>query len=531
MPATTTTTRKPSSLEQSRTYLEQGKLPPQSLDMEVGVLGALLLDNEALLTTIDFLKPEHFYEAKHKLIYEAIAQLTKEQSKSRAGSAVDPLTVTNKLKENGVLDEIGGGAYIAQLTNRIASSANVEHYAHVIAENFIKRELIRISSDVTRKAYSETTDALETLDEAERLILEIGEHSFHKDVENIKVVLQKTFTELEEFKRSDGDKLEGAVYSGFTEVDKLTNGFQKSTLIILGARPAMGKTAFAMSIARNIAIDFKKPVVFFSLEMSSRELAMRLISSESEINSRDFKSRKLTDEEWQRLITKTAALNEAPIFIDDSPHISMFELRAKCRRLKEKHDIKMIFIDYLQLMEGDDKGGKGNREQEISRISRQLKSLARELEVPVLVLSQLNRNVEARGGKNENTKVPQLSDLRESGAIEQDADIVMFIHRPEYYGHITDEIGNDLSGKAEIYIAKHRSGQTGKATTRFIGNLTKFQNLDEFDYNDIPNGLSPNENFDKDGQSYMTVPSKMNDENYQDSGHYDNGNSNGSVPF
>ncbi|MCL2682963.1 MAG: replicative DNA helicase [Bacteroidales bacterium] len=487
---------------QPQTFIEQGKLPPQALDMEAAVLGALMLEQDAQNEAIDIVKPEYFYKSENRTIFEAVTILFNE------GQPIDILTVTNKLRELGKLDEVGGAYYISQLTNRVASTANTEYYARIVSQNYIKRELIRISADITKNAYDETVDVLDMLDEAEKDLLTIGEKSFQSGYSDMSTLVRKAIDEVKSARSHEDGISANAVPSGFTSLDRITNGFQKSTLVILAARPAMGKTAFALSIARNIAVQQKKAIAFFSLEMSDIELVTRLISSEAGLNAQKLKTGNLKDYEWTQLTTKIDGLAKAPIFIDDSAALNMFELRAKCRRLKQKYDIQMVFVDYLQLMQGS-ADTRGNREQEISKISRQLKALAKELKIPVLAMSQLSRAVETRG----NSKRPQLSDLRESGAIEQDADIVMFIHRPEYYGVTEDESGNSMLGMADILLEKHRSGPTGIARLKFIKEFAKFDNPD---YSDTHVGtfsqsdtIAPNSEFE--GRSFVTLQSSLND--------------------
>ncbi len=479
---------------------EQGKLPPQATDLEEAVLGALMLEQDALNSVIDILKPEFFYRQSHQLIYTSICRLF------AASSPVDILTVTNDLKSKGELEIVGGAYFITQLTNRVASSANIEYHSRIIAQKYIQRELIRISSEIQREAYEDTTDVLELLDKTESSLLSIGEKNFRSDYSDMQTLIREAIGEIEAAKEYETG-LSG-VPSGFTELDRVTSGWQKSNLIILAARPSMGKTAFALSMARNMAVDFKKPVAFFSLEMSAVELVMRLISSETQLTSDKLKKGSLADYEWEQLNAKISTLIDAPLYIDDTPALTIFELRAKCRRLKQKHDIQMVFIDYLQLMQGSAEA-RGNREQEISTISRQLKSLAKELRIPVLALSQLSRAVETRGG----TKKPILSDLRESGAIEQDADIVMFIYRPEYYKLDSDEKG-DTRGMADVIIAKHRNGPTDEVRLRFVSKFAKFMDVESNEFN-IDDNILPNVDFDI-SQNVVTRQSRMNDMNDED---------------
>lgn len=444
-----------------------GKLPPQAIDLEEAVLGALMLEKDALTAVVDILTPESFYKDSHKEIYKAILDLF------NASEPIDLLTVTNQLRKNGKL-EIAGGAYvITELTSRVSSASNIEYHARIITEQAMKREMIHIASEIHRDAYEETTDVFELLDRMEQSLFEISENNIRKNYADMRSIMREAIVELES-KKGQKDGLTG-VPSGFTALDRVTSGWQKSDLVIIAARPAMGKTAFVLSVLRNAAVDHNRPVAIFSLEMSSIQLVNRLISSEAELDSEKIKKGNLADYEWEQLIHKTNKLSSAPLFVDDSPALSILELRAKCRRLKAQNDIQLIVIDYLQLMSGEVRGGMGgNREQEISSISRALKQIAKELEVPVIALSQLSRAVETRGGD----KRPQLSDLRESGAIEQDADIVMFLYRPEYYGITESEEGQSTAGLGEVIIAKHRNGSLETVKLRFIGKYTKFTDIE-----------------------------------------------------
>jgi replicative DNA helicase len=459
--------RRAGSLSQvSQQLYEIGKLPPQAVELEEAVLGALMLEKDALTAVIDILQPKSFYKEAHGRIFGAIQNLF------QRSEPIDILTVTQELKRTGEL-EIAGGAYsISQLTNRIASAANVEFHARIIAQKYIQRELIRISSDTIRDAYEDTADVFDLLDTAERSLFSVVEGNIRKNYDKMSTLISQAVKQIETA-RNQKTGVTG-VPSGFTDLDRMTSGWQKSDLVILAARPAMGKTAFVLTLARNAAVEFQRPIAVFSLEMASVQLVQRLISAEAELSAEKLKKGQLEEHEFQQLHVKIGKLSEAPIFIDDTPALSIFELRAKCRRLKAQHDIQAIIVDYLQLMTTGSERSQGNREQEISTISRSLKSIAKELEVPVIALSQLSRAVETRGGD----KRPQLSDLRESGAIEQDADMVMFIHRPEYYGFSQDAEGNSTQGIAEIIIAKHRNGAVGSVNLRFIDRLAKFTDLD-----------------------------------------------------
>ncbi len=444
-----------------------GKMPPQAVDLEEAVLGALMLEKEALTAVVDILSPDSFYKDSHKLIYESILDLFNQ------GEPIDLLTVTNQLRKNGNLELAGGAYHITELTSKVSSAANIEYHARIVTEQAMKRDMIRIASEIQKEAFEDTTDVFELLDKMEQSLFEISENNIKKNYADMRSIMREAIVELES-KKGQKDGLTG-VPSGFTSLDRVTSGWQKSDLVIIAARPAMGKTAFVLSVLRNAAVDHSRPVAIFSLEMSSIQLVNRLISSEAELDSEKIKKGNLAEYEWQQLMHKTNRLSTAPIFVDDTPALSILELRAKCRRLKAQNDVQLIVIDYLQLMSGEAKSGNtGNREQEISSISRALKKIAKELNVPVIALSQLSRAVETRGGD----KRPQLSDLRESGAIEQDADIVMFLYRPEYYGITEDEEGHSTAGVGEVIIAKHRNGSLENVKLRFIGKYTKFTDLD-----------------------------------------------------
>jgi len=447
-----------------------GKLPPQALDLEEAILGALMLEKNALTAVVEFLRPEHFYSEAHKLIYEAIIDLFK------ASDPIDMRTVVAQLRKNGKLELVEGAYKIAELTSKVSSAANIEYHSRIIIEMAIKRDLIRISSQIQKDAFEDTTDVFELLDKTEQSIFQISDSNLRKNYDSMKSLMFQATQEIHE-KRNHKDGLTG-IPSGFSRLDRITSGWQKSELTIIAARPGMGKTAFVVSALRNAAVDFNIPVAIFSLEMASLQLVNRLISAEAELDSEKIKRGNLVDFEWQQLVHKTNKLSSAPIFIDDTAALSILELRAKCRRLKAEHNIQMVVVDYLQLMKGE---AGGNREQEIASISRALKGIAKELSVPVIALSQLSRGVETRGGD----KRPQLSDLRESGSIEQDADIVMFLYRPEYYKITVDEEGQPTQGMAEVIIAKHRNGSLDNVKLKFIGKYTKFA-----DY-DAPDGLTP----------------------------------------
>lgn len=450
-----------------------GKIPPQAIDIEESVLGAIMLEKDALTTIVEILRPETFYKPAHQEIYQAIIELFNNSE------PVDLRTVVNQLRKDGKLEAVGGAYYVTSLTTRVSSAANVEFHARAILEYAIKRELIAIATETQQKAYDDTVDVFTLLDHAEQTLFEITDANIRKNYSNMRSLLGEAFKELET-KRQHKDGLTG-VPSGFTALDRVTAGWQKADLVIVAARPGMGKTAFMLSALRNAAIDHDHPVAIFSLEMAALQLVNRLISAESELESEKLKKGNLADHEWEQVIHKTAQLAKAPIFIDDTPAISIFELRAKCRRLKAKHNIQLVVVDYLQLMSGDTIKGAGNREQEIASISRSLKGIAKELDVPVIALSQLSRAVETRGG----SKRPQLSDLRESGSIEQDADMVLFLYRPEYYGLSEDEENRPTQGMAEVIVAKHRNGSLDSVDLKFVGKYTKFMDFEAADTFDL----------------------------------------------
>jgi len=476
-----------------------GRVPPQAVDLEKAVLGAMMLEKNAVTETIDILSQESFYDPKHQYIFAVIKDLF------GTSKPIDILTVTDKLQKNGELEAAGGAAYISQLTSRVASTAHVEYHARIISEKHIKRELIRMCGEVMKEAFDDTNDVFDVLNKAEGDLFKIAENNMGKAVDVMQNVVRAAIEEIEKAAQNT-DGISG-IPSGFYALDKITAGWQRSDMIVIAARPAMGKTAFVLSMARNTAVDHNQGVAIFSLEMSSVQLVKRLIASETRLPAEKLRKGDLRDDEFQQLHTRISKLATAPIYIDDTPGISIFDLRAKCRRLKMQYDIQMVIIDYLQLMTA---GGKsqGNREQEISSISRSIKEIAKELNVPMIALSQLSRSVEQRGGD----KRPILSDLRESGAIEQDADIVSFIYRPEYYGFLQDEEGNSNAGVGEIIIAKHRNGALDSVRLRFIGQYARFDNLETFEDTEAVQSnkalMSANSEFEDQGT--MTLQSKMN---------------------
>ena len=467
--------------------LEKGKLPPQTLELEEAVLGAMMIDKKGVDEVIDILQPEAFYKDAHKYIFEAIFQLFTDSQ------PVDLLTVSAQLRKNGKLELAGGDYYLIQLTQKISSSAHIEFHSRIILQKFIQRSLIKISSEIIEDSYDESTDVFDLLDKAESKLYDITQGNIKRSSETAQSLVIQAKKRIEEIAGKEG--LSG-VATGFDSLDKVTSGWQPSDLIIIAARPGMGKTAFVLSMARNVAIDYGHPVALFSLEMSSVQLITRLISSETGLSSEKLRTGKLEKHEWEQLSIKVKNLEKAPLFIDDTPSLSIFDLRAKSRRLASQHGIKLIIVDYLQLMTagGNNGKGSGNREQEISTISRNLKALAKELGVPVIALSQLSRAVETRPGH----KRPLLSDLRESGAIEQDADIVSFIYRPEYYklDEWDDEGNSPTQGQAEFIIAKHRNGSLENVKLKFIGSLGKFDNLETYNgtFDDLPSKMNHDDN-------------------------------------
>ncbi len=449
--------------------LEKGKIPPQAPDLEEAVLGAMMIDKKGVDEVIDLLHPDAFYKDAHKYIYEAILKLFE------SSEPIDLLTVSAKLRKEEKLELVGGDFYLIQLTKRVSSSAHIEFHARIILQKYIQRQLIRISNEVIEQAYDEATDVFDLLDNAEAKLYEVTQGNIRKSSETAQNLVIQARKRIEEISNKKG--LSG-IPSGFEKLDRLTSGWQPSDLVVIAARPGMGKTAFVLSMARNVAVESNIPVAIFSLEMSSLQLITRLISSETAISSEKLRTGRLEKYEWEQLNIKVKDLEKAPLYIDDTPSLSIFDLRAKARRLASQHGIKLVVIDYLQLMTTGASQKGGNREQEISTISRNLKALAKELDLPVIAISQLSRAVETRGG----SKRPLLSDLRESGAIEQDADIVSFIYRPEYYkiDEWDDEERTPTQGQAEFMVAKHRNGGLDSIRLKFIGHLGKFENLDDF---------------------------------------------------
>ncbi|MBO4850269.1 MAG: replicative DNA helicase [Prevotella sp.] len=445
-----------------------GHLPPQSLETERLVLGALMVDKDAFTVVSEILRPETFYEPRNQKVFAAIQTLSINEH------PVDIITVTEQLKRDGTLEEVGGQMYVYDLTAHVASSAHVEYHSRILAQKYLARQLITFASQIETLAFDEGNDIELVMQEAEGKLFELSQKNMRQDYTQIDPVV-KNALDIMQRAASNAGGLTG-VASGYTKLDDMTSGWQKSDLVILAGRPAMGKTSFALSIAKNIAVDNRVPTAFFSLEMSNLQLVNRLISNTCEIDSKKVMNGQLDDAEWRRLDTNIRKLDGAPLYLDDTPGLSIFELRTKARRLVREKKVEIIMIDYLQLMNAN--GMRfGNRQEEVSTISRSLKSMAQELDIPIIALSQLNRSVEQRD--NDGGKRPQLSDLRESGAIEQDADMVLFVHRPEYYHIYHDENGNDLRGMAQIIIAKHRKGAVGDVLLNFRGQYTRFDNPED----------------------------------------------------
>lgn len=485
-----------------------GRQLPRDTDLEEAVLGALMLEKDAYMDVCDILKPESFYEPANQKIYSAIRSL------GAAQRPIDMLTVTEQLRLDGTLDEVGGPVYVSELTSRVASGANAEYHARILAQKYLARELISFAAEVEKKAFDESNDVDDLLQETEGRIFEISQRNVKKDVTQIDPVISQAIAQIQlAANRSSG--LSG-LETGFHELDQLTSGWQNSDLIIIAARPAMGKTAFVLSMAKNMAVNYNTPVALFSLEMSNLQLVNRLLSNVCEIPGEKIKSGQLEHVEWNQLMTRIKDLQGAPLYIDDSSSLSIFELRTKARRLVREHGVKIMIIDYLQLMNAS--GTKfGNRQEEVSTISRSLKQLAKELDIPIIALSQLNRSVESRGADSKDGKRPQLSDLRESGAIEQDADIVCFIHRPEYYLRSgTDGTDRDIRGLAEFIVAKHRSGRVDDIDMRFRHQFARFENWTEeaplmskavgSSMNADPAGLSNDNPFSGGNADFLSAP-------------------------
>lgn len=446
-----------------------GKMPPNVVEFEEAVLGALLIQQDTFQEVSEILKAEHFYVEANKKVYSAIETLAMQNN------PVDLLTVTHELERTGDLDAVGGRIYLTKLTTKVASAINIAYHARIIFQKYLQRSMIEIGTIMQSDAYDDSIDVDELLENSESKLFELSQGSMKKEVVQINPIIEEAVRQMHEAsKRADG--LSG-IPSGFAGIDRVTAGWQPATMVVIAARPAMGKTAFVLSMARKMAVDYNLPIAIFSLEMSNVELVKRLISAETEIRSDKIKTGRLDTDEWRVFNERIGKLMQAPIYVDDTPGLSIFDLRTKARILHKKNGIKAIIIDYLQLMNASAMR-PGSRQEEVSMISRNLKGLAKELNIPVIALSQLNRGVETRGGEGIDGKRPQLADLRESGAIEQDADMVCFIHRPEYYGIREDKDGNSLVGVAQFIIAKHRSGAVEDVNLRFQADLVRFQDAD-----------------------------------------------------
>ncbi len=482
-----------------------GHVQPQAIEVEKAVLGALMIDREAYMEVCELLQIESFYDPRHQKIYAAIQQLGVEEK------PIDVLTVTDMLGKNGTLAEVGGPGYVAELSSMVATSANIAYHANIVAQKYLSRQLITYTSVIGTKAFDETCDVNDVISEAESMLYNIAQKNVKKDYVHVKPLIKEAEEIMQTASKNDGDVT--GISTGYTRLNDLTSGWQNSDLVIIAGRPAMGKTAFALSMAKNIAADQNIPMAFFSLEMSGVQLVNRLISNNCEIKGKKILNGSLNREEWERFDKTIQHLIDAPLYIDDTPGLSVFELRTKAMRLAKEHQIKLIMVDYLQLMNAN--GMRFNsRQEEVSTISRSLKVLAKELNIPVIALSQLNRGLEGRNGLE--GKRPMLSDLRESGAIEQDADMVVFVHRPEYFGLTQGPNGEDYVGKAEIIIAKHRKGATDTVLLDFKGEYTRFENPEDNALRTLP--------ITEGGE---ILGSKVNGDNYQAVG----GDSFGDAPM
>lgn len=476
-----------------------GKLPPHDVELENVVIGALMLEKDAYMNVSDTLTPDAFYDKVNAKIYNAIATLGFNQR------PIDMMTVTEQLRRDGELEAVGGARHIAELTSKVYSAANIEFHAKIIAQKHLARRLIKFATDVTTNAFDESNDVDDLLQAAEGQLFDISQTHLKREVTQIDPVLNLAIEQIQTAANNTSG-LSG-LQTGYTGLDKMTSGWQNSDLIIIAARPAMGKTAFVLSMAKNMAVDFSIPIAIFSLEMANVQLVKRIISNVADLNGEQIKSGQLSEQEWDRLNTRLRSVYSAPLYLDETPGLSITELRTKARRLVREHGVKMIMIDYLQLMTAT--GMKlGSREQEVSMISRSLKGLAKELNIPIIALSQLNRSTESREDKR-----PQLSDLRESGAIEQDADMVCFIHRPEYYTKASEDgEGNNIKGLAELIIAKHRSGAVGDVKLRFVSKYARFENWED-GYQMMQDSFSSaSENGAAEGGTVKKFQSRMNSE-------------------
>ncbi|TAN39139.1 MAG: replicative DNA helicase [Nitrospirae bacterium] len=443
------------------------KLPPQNIEAEQSVLGAILIDNSALTSALELLTEEYFYRDSHRRIFNAMIELFDRNE------PIDMITLTDQLKRKSELDQVGGVQYLTSLVSMIPTSANIRYHSKIVREKAMIRGLLHTATDIARNVYESDFDAEELIDYAEKQIFDLSDKRINVSFSTLKTVIKDSFHMIEQL--YDRKETVTGVPTGFKELDEMTTGFQKSDLIIIGGRPSMGKTAFSLNIAQHVGVELKEPVAVFSLEMAKEQLAFRMLCSEAMVDSNSIRKGFIKKDDWHNLTAAASKLAESPIFIDDSSAITILEMRAKARRLKAEHGLSLIVVDYLQLMRG--RGNTERREQEISEISRSLKALAKELRIPVIALSQLNRGVETRTGN----KKPTLADLRESGAIEQDADVIIFLYRDEVY----NKNSPDNKGKAEIIIAKQRNGPTGEIPLTFISSCTRFMNYTDVKYHDI----------------------------------------------
>jgi replicative DNA helicase len=449
------------------------RVPPQALEAEMAVLGSMMIDNDCIGRIIELLDVTYFYRTNHRYIYNSALQLYERNE------PIDLITLSEELKKQKLLEKVGGSYYLTELTETVASSANVEHHARIVLEKYLLRKLIEEAADIAKRCYEAEEEVYDILDRSEQQIFRLSEKRLRKGFQHIKPIMHEAFDSIEKFHERKGTVT--GVATGFTKLDELTSGLQPSELIIVAGRPSMGKTAFSLNIARNVAVDTQSPVAFFSLEMSERQLALRLLCAEARVDAHNVRTGRLAENEWQKLSTCVGRLTEAPVYIDDTPGMGILELRAKARRLKKEKDIGLVVVDYLQLMQGP--RNIESRQQEISLISRSLKGLSKELDVPVIALSQLSRAVEMRGGERR----PMLSDLRESGAIEQDADVVLFIYRPEFYLKEEEVKMKQLEGKAEVIIGKQRNGPVGTVHLSFVKRWARFENpADEAEASGVP---------------------------------------------
>jgi len=453
------------------------RIPPNSLEAEIAVLGAMMLSKQAISKSTELLSADSFYQEKHKIIFNSILKLSEENK------TVDLLTLSENLSKTGDLESIGGRAYLAKINKEVATAASVEQYSLIVLEKQLRRDLIESSGQVINNAYDEEKDILTEIDKAESEIFRIAEKRMTKNYQGMRELTKETYKQIDDMRTRSESGLTG-IPSGLIDLDKYLGGLQKSELIIIAARPSMGKTALSLSIARNLAVEYKKSIAFFSLEMASTQLIIRLLSAEAKINQQKIRTGKITDQENQRIIDSLGKLNDTNIFFDDSSMIEIMELRAKCRRLKAEHGIDAVFVDYLQLVRAS---GMESREREISIISMTLKQIAKELEIPVIALAQLNRSIESRPGKN---RSPMLSDLRESGSIEQDADVILFVQRREVYGQMEYEDKTPTEGTAELIIGKQRNGPIGTVRVAFQKSYARFENL-SYGYEEMPDKVAP----------------------------------------